>query len=134
MKSPKSLPKPRPRRNKLKTTALVLLVVGVTLGIGQIFVRYDRTFITKIQAPSPNEIGCLSLSPECVGCGDQEVNGYCIIKDTKPVRGFPLSSSGSGKDYKTNQKIGLQHMINLLIFILPGSLLLAFAIRSQRTK
>lgn len=116
----------------MKRLALILLVVGLIGGIGQSFLRYEKTF-TTIEKINRDSL-CLALTPECGSCLAEIKDDKCVETDRKIVRGFPLTSSGSGQDYKTNQKLGPQHLINLLIFLLPGFLLYGVSIAKGKKK
>lgn len=113
------------KSSRLKKVGVVLLLVGILLGIAQTFFYHKATtvridMISKSVESDEPSIGCLAISPECGVCLHEEVNGFCIEYQKKYARGFPLFTTGSGINYKTNQPLGIGHLLNLLLFLIPG--------------
>ncbi len=125
------------KTSTLKKTGVILLSVGMILGIAQTFFYHNATIIhrDKIEKSETSDegvsIGCQALTPGCGVCLHKIENGYCVEYRKKHARGFPLFTTGSGVNYKTNQPLGLEHLLNTLLFFTPGVVVLIVEKRTR---
>lgn len=118
----------------MRLLGIFLLVVGTIIGVGQAFYVYDKQYVTSAQIAQGGAAVCAAMSPECGVCLDTISGDKCVKTEVKTVRGFPLTTTGSGINYRTNQPFGVQHMLNLLLFILPGLAVLVVSAKKKKVE
>lgn len=121
----------------LKNITILLFVICMSLGIGQAFFIYRIEVVDRanIARSGPNQATCMALMPECGVCLDETIGDVCVKRYTKIVRGYPLYTTGSGGEYKTNQPLGWVHAMNFFLFLIPVFLLFTISkYENNRTK
>jgi hypothetical protein len=107
----------------MKSIAIVLLMLGLVFGVGQFFVIYEKSFVSKAEIWEWGGGGVLPDTISYRRCIEETEGTYCTQRYTKLVRGFPFSVAGPGKDH---EQIDYRHFVNFILLVLPGISLFAF--------
>ncbi len=101
----------------MKRSTLIAFIVGLVIGIGQLFWTYELTKqkATVIRMDNPL---CQSISPECGIClYETKSDGKCYEPPYKQkFRGVPFSSGSYGKDSRIDATPFL--LVNVAIWAL----------------
>jgi hypothetical protein len=90
------------------------IIIGLALGIAQIFFVYTKTVAPKPEVIQKNPI-CQSISPECGSCQYERKGNLCYGPSYKQIfRGWPLSNGSYGVFSQTD--INSKTYANLLFF------------------
>lgn len=82
----------------MKKVILISFVIGLLVGMAQLFLTYERTK-QNVQTINTNNPVCLAISPECGSCMYEIKDGKCYEPAYKQkFRGIPFSSGSYGYD------------------------------------
>ena len=100
---------------------LIVALVGLTIGIGQIFYVRDVNIAGSETIQKTGPVSCMAISPECGQCLYKTIGDQCVREYTEPRRGFPLSVGPQGI---LGPQITMAVYLNVLIITLSLPFLL----------
>jgi hypothetical protein len=118
----------------MKKTVVATFLIGLIIGILQLFWTYERT-MQNVQTINTSNPLCLAISPECGSCMYEIKNGKCYEPaNTQKFRGIPFSSGSYGFDSRIDTTPMMVVNVFIWAFGLPALVFILIKIKRKLHK